>query len=58
MGVRPPKTYGMFVAYKGSNRYVSSATDKRWHNSRLSSELGQVKRSNFEVVRMDGLVQP
>lgn len=52
------KTYGMFVADNGSNWYVSGAPDSRWNNDALVSELGSVKGSNFEVVRMDGLVQP
>jgi hypothetical protein len=50
------KTYGMFVADNGSNWYMSGAPDARWNNSVLKSELGSVKGSNFEVVRMDGLV--
>lgn len=52
------KNYGMFVADNGSNWYVSGAPDDRWNNDKLVSELGSVKGSNFEVVRMDGLVTP
>jgi len=52
------KTYGMFVADNGSNWYISGAPDPRWNNDALVSELGSVKGSNFEVVRMDGLVTP
>jgi hypothetical protein len=52
------KTYGMFVADNGSNWFMSGAPDDRWDNDRLKSELGQVKGSDFEVVRMDGLVKP
>ena len=52
------KTYGMFLADNGSNWYVSGAPDPRWNNAALKSELGQVKGSDFEVVRMDGLVAP
>lgn len=52
------KTYGMMVADNGSNWYMSGAPDARWNNSTLKSELGSVKGSNFEVVRMDGLVTP
>lgn len=52
------KTYGMFVADNGSNWFLSGAPDARWNNDRLHSELGEVKGSNFEVVRMDGLVTP
>jgi hypothetical protein len=52
------KTYGMFMADNGSNWYMSGAPDARWNNSTLKSELGSVRGSNFEVVRMDGLVTP
>ena len=52
------KKYGMFMADNGSNWYLSGAPDSRWNNSRLKSELGQIKGSHFEVVRMDGLVKP
>ena len=50
------KSYGMFVADNGSNWYLSGAPDERWNNGKLVSELGQVKGTNFEVLRMDGLV--
>ena len=50
--------HGMLMADNGSNWYVSGAPDPRWNNDVLNSELGQVKGSNFEVVRMDGLVTP
>ncbi len=50
------KTHGMILADNGSNWYVSGAPDSRWNNSRLNSELGQVSGSDFEVVRMVGLV--
>ncbi|GGC78852.1 hypothetical protein [Undibacterium terreum] len=52
------KTYGMIVADNGSNWYISGAPDARWNNDKLVSELGSVRGSNFEVVRMDGLVTP
>ncbi len=52
------KTYGMIVADNGSNWYVSGAPDTRWNNTRLNTELGQVRGSDFEVIRMDGLVTP
>lgn len=52
------KSYGMFVADNGSNWYISGAPDDRWDNDKLVSELGSVKGSHFEVVRMDGLVTP
>ncbi|WP_290644568.1 hypothetical protein [Aquabacterium sp.] len=50
------KTYGMIVADNGSNWFISGAPDDRWNNDKLLTELAQVKGSNFEVVRMDGLV--
>jgi hypothetical protein len=50
------KTYGMIVADNGGNWFVSGAPDSRWNNDALTSELAQVKGSNFEVLRMDGLV--
>ena len=52
------KTYGMFVADHGSAFYLSGAPDPRWNNDTLLREMGQVKGSDFEVVRMDGLVTP
>ncbi|MFZ6749825.1 hypothetical protein [Undibacterium sp. Ren11W] len=52
------KSYGMLVADNGSNWYVSGAPDARWNNDKLVSELGSVKGSNFEVVKMQGLVAP
>jgi hypothetical protein len=52
------KTYGMFVADNGSGWYLSGAPDPRWDNDALVSELGQVSRDNFEVVRMRGIVKP
>ena len=52
------KTYGMILADNGSDWYVSGAPDPRWNNDALNRELGQVKGSDFEVVRMDGLVTP
>ena len=50
------KTYGMIVADNGSNWYLTGAPDDRWSNDALNAELGQVRGSDFEVVRMDGLV--
>ena len=50
------KTYGMIVADNGSNWYVSGAPDERWNNDALVGELAQVHGSQFEVLRMDGLV--
>ena len=50
--------YGMMVADNGSNWYISGAPDPHWLNSRLFGELSQVKGSNFEVVKMRGMVTP
>ncbi|MDH5539442.1 MAG: hypothetical protein OEY03_08570, partial [Rhizobacter sp.] len=50
------KTYGMFVADNGGNWFVSGAPDARWDNDALRNQLGSVKGSDFEVVRMDGLI--
>lgn len=50
------KTHGMFVADNGSNWYLTGAPDERWNNDALNAELGQVRGSDFEVVRMQGLV--
>jgi hypothetical protein len=50
------KTYGMIVADNGSNWYISGAPDLRWNNDDLVSQLRQVSGSNFEVVKMVGLV--
>lgn len=50
------KTYGMIVADNGSNWFVSGAPDSRWNDDALVSELASVAGSNFEVVKMDGLV--
>jgi hypothetical protein len=50
------KTYGMMVADNGSNWYISGAPSDGWNNSELVGELSQVKGSNFEVVKMEGIV--
>jgi len=50
------KTYGFMVADNGSNWYLSGAPDNRWNNDHLVGELSQVKGSNFEVVKMVGIV--
>jgi len=46
------KQYGMIMADNGSSMFVSGAPDARWDNSDLHA-LGQVKVSDFEVVKMD-----
>ena len=50
------KRHGMIVADNGSDWYITGAPDPRWNSSKLNSELGSVKGTDFEVVRMDGLV--
>jgi len=52
------KTYGMMVADNGSNWYISGAPNDGWNNDHLVGELSQVKGSNFEVVKMEGIVLP
>ena len=52
------KTYGMMVADNGSNWYISGAPNDGWNNGNLVGELSQVKGSNFEVVKMEGIVTP
>ena len=52
------KTYGMLLADNGFNWYMSGAPDARRNNDILVSELGSVKGSSFEVIRMDGFVTP
>ena len=52
------KTYGMMVADNGSNWYISGAPNDGWNNDKLVGELSQVKGSNFEVVKMVGIVTP
>jgi len=56
--LRALQTYGMMVADNGSNWYISGAPDDNWNNSKLVSELGQVKGSNFEVVKMGKIFKP
>lgn len=50
------KTYGMIVADNGANWFVSGAPDPRWNNTDLVTQLRQVSGSNFEVVKMVGVV--
>ncbi len=50
------KRYGMFVADNGSDWFISGAPDPRWSDDELST-LRRVTGRNFEVVRMDGLVE-
>lgn len=50
------KTYGMIVADNGSNWFISGAPDQRWNNDQLVPQLRQITGSNFEVVKMVGIV--
>jgi hypothetical protein len=50
------KKYGMLVADNGGNWFLSGAPDPRWNNDQLVGQLRQVKGSNFEVVKMVGVV--
>ncbi|MDR2013741.1 MAG: hypothetical protein LBQ20_12090 [Rhodanobacter sp.] len=50
------KTYGMIVADNGSNWFITGTSDQRWNNDALVPQLRSVSGSNFEVIRMDGLV--
>jgi hypothetical protein len=52
------KTYGMILADNGGGWFVTGSPNPGWNDSRLKSELGQVKGADFEVLRMDGLVTP
>ncbi len=56
--LRALQKYGMMVADNGSDWYISGAPDDHWNNSRLNSELGQVKGSDFEVVKMGKVFKP
>lgn len=48
------KKYGMILADNGSAWYISGAPDARWDNAQLQT-LGNIKGSDLEVIRMDGL---
>jgi hypothetical protein len=51
------KTYGMIMADNGSNWYISGVSDTRWDPG-LWDAFRQVRGSDFEVVRMEGVVTP
>ena len=53
--LRALKTYGMLLADNGSGWYVSGAPDPRWNDAELAT-LRRVHASDFEVIRMDGMV--
>jgi hypothetical protein len=49
------KKYGMLLADNGSGFYISGAPDPRWSDDALAT-LSQLRGSDFEVVRMQGIV--
>ncbi len=51
------KQYGMIVADNGSDWYLSGVADARWNDGEMNT-LKQLKGSDFEVVRMTGVVTP
>ncbi|MCA9761855.1 MAG: hypothetical protein KC544_01855 [Gemmatimonadetes bacterium] len=55
--LRALKRYGMIVADNGSDFYLSGTADARW-NDGMNNTLKQLRVSDFEVVRMQGLVTP
>ena len=54
------KKYGLILADNGSNWYVSGESDNAWEPEMdaLLSNLGQVKGSDFEIVKTGSLVIP
>lgn len=55
--LRAMMRYGMLLADNGSGWYVTGAPDPRWSDDRLAT-LSRVRSTDFEVIRMDGLVAP
>ena len=55
--LRALKKYGMIVADNGSDWYVSGTADARWNDSEMNT-LKRLRGSDFEVVRMTGVVRP
>lgn len=53
--LRALKTYGMIVADNGSDWFVSGTADARWNDAAMNT-LKQLRGSDFEVVRMHGVV--
>jgi hypothetical protein len=49
------KKYGMLLADNGSGFYVTGAPDPRWNDANIDT-MKRLHGSDFEVVRMDGLV--
>ena len=55
--LRALKKYGMIVADNGSDWYVSGTADARWNDTEMNT-LKRLHGSDFEVVRMTGVVKP
>ena len=55
--LRALKKYGMIVADNGSDWYVTGTADARWNDGELNT-LKALRGSDFEVVRMTGIVKP
>ena len=55
--LRALKRYGMIVADNGSDWYLSGVADSRWNDAELKT-LKRLRGSDFEVVRLTGLVKP
>ena len=55
--LRALKKYGMIVADNGSDWFLSGVADARWNDTEVNA-LKQLHGSDFEVVRMSGVVTP
>ena len=51
------RRHGAFLADNGSAFYLSGAPDSRWSDERLAA-IKAIRGSDFEVVRMEGVVTP
>ncbi len=49
------KKYGMFVADNGTGFLICGAPDPRWNDANID-KLKQIRGSDFEVVKMEGMV--
>ena len=55
--LRALKKYGMIVADNGSDWFLSGVADARWDDAEINTRK-LLKGSDFEVVRMQGVVTP
>ena len=55
--LRAMQRYGMLLADNGSGWFVSGAPDLRWSDDNLAT-LSRVRATDFQVVRMSGIVTP